>query len=122
MITNKKVFEKAKEYFGEELTGNAVISQSDSKSLLLVETNAEYALITIADFTEQPIGDVDLLIEVRIPKTKDTLTDIAKLIMFLQQNTTNASTNLTERIEEITKELAEVSKSVQNNAVLIVKS
>ncbi|MFT0139408.1 hypothetical protein ACEK07_32480, partial [Alcanivoracaceae bacterium MT1] len=76
----------------------------------------------IADFTEQPIGDVDLLIEVRIPKTKDTLTDIAKLIMFLQQNTTNASTNLTERIEEITKELAEVSKSVQNNAVLIVKS
>lgn len=118
MLEKELVNQKLEDHFGENYISEVSISSTESKSLILVETKTDFALVTVKDFTHLPIGDIDLFIEKRVTKTDNPLYDMADMIRFLQMDTDKNLKQLQDKVLEITGELVDVSKSFSKTSVL----
>ncbi len=118
MLTKELVDEKVKDFFGESVIGKEVIHFTDVASLILVETVKEYALVTIKDFTSQPIGNIDLLLEKRITKSGNVLKDIAEMLTFFYLNTKENLKGIENKIELLSKEITKEASKLSNSSIL----
>jgi hypothetical protein len=122
MLEQEIINQKIKDFFQNDFVSKEIIHSTESKSLILIETKTDYALVTIKDFTHLPIGDYDLFIETRIKKTDSVLKDMAQMINFLQMDSERCVKQLQDKILEITGELLEVNKSIDNISILTCKN
>lgn len=118
MLDNNIVEQKLFELFGVNIVSQEKIHSSETTVIALVETNEDYALVSIKDFTDQPIGDVDLFVEVRIKKTGSTLKDMAEMVMFLKKESDYLVQQVQEKIEEYANGLNDYSKSLGKYSVI----
>ncbi|RTR26572.1 hypothetical protein EKG37_21105 [Robertmurraya yapensis] len=117
MLNNEILNQKITEVFGASKLAQEIIQQTDKAALILVETNEDYALITVKDFTELPIGGHDLFVEARIQKSGDTLKDMGELIKFFQQNINEIVNQFQNKIFEYTETLNETAKNIGINSI-----
>lgn len=117
MLDNKIVEKKLNELFGVNIVSQEAIHSSEKTVITLVETNEDYALVSVKDFTDQPIGDVDLFVEVRIKKSGSTLKDMAEMVSFLKKESDYYVQQIQEKIEEYSNGLNDYSKTLGKNSI-----
>ena len=119
MLNTEILNQKVTEVFGATKVSQEIIQLTNKAALILIETNADYALVTVKDFTEeQPIGDHDLFVEVRIQKSGNTLKDMGELIKFLQRDTNEIVNQIQSKIYEYTETLNETAKNIGINSIV----
>ncbi|MEQ2527614.1 hypothetical protein WMO40_12960 [Bacillaceae bacterium CLA-AA-H227] len=118
MLNNQILNQKVTEVFGVTKVAQEIIQQTDNAALILIETNKDYALVTVKDFTEQPIGGHDLFVEVRIQKSGNTLKEMGELIKFLQRDTNELVNQIQNKIYEYTEALNETAKNIGINSIV----
>ncbi|QOK30063.1 hypothetical protein IIE26_27225 (plasmid) [Cytobacillus oceanisediminis] len=116
MFIKEVIDEKLGELF--DIQSKAIIQSTGAKQIILVETTTDYVLVTIKDFTDQPIGNYDIFVEHRVRKGDSHLTDMANMISFLQMDSEKNILRLQERIFNITTDLIDAAKSFNENTIL----
>lgn len=92
--TIKKEIEK---YYGDIINKREVTYKGD-KAFLLVETADSYDFVSISDYSDQPIGTIEVFVEHRVTKTSDTLSDFSTLLHHILLKHDKQSTDFINKI------------------------
>jgi len=110
MFTLETVQNVLKDYYKERFIGEKIINIEVKSALILVETMNSFELVKVIDFTNEPVGAVDLLVIHRVQKSGDQLLDMSEMIYLLIDGLKN---KINKHNDEIVKILSDIQLETQ---------
>lgn len=117
MLEREVVNQKLRDVFGNDYATETIFEGKD-KALILIETQKDYALVSISDLWSYSIGDYEVFVETRIQKSGNHLKDMANIIYYLQTDTIKNVDYHQRKIADLTKEIEDATKGLNNILIL----